>query len=152
MNTANFYCARELAEIQNMDIDYMALTQSLAHYAEEMRRFAEANDLYSALAEKSESSNHWEAAASACHQLGIIAQEQRDFSQAVEFYLKSIKMLANANDTHSLMIAIRNYAGLLHAVEGTEYSQLKQAWSACMAKELTEILEGMEVELNNADS
>ena len=192
MNTANFYCARELAEIQNMDIDYMALTQSLAHHAEEMRRFAEANNLYSALAEKSESSNHWKAAASTYHQLGIIAQEQRDFaaaedwykrslaieekqgdeygaaityhqlgiiaqkqqdfSQAVEFYLKSIKMLANANDTHNLMIAICNCARLLHTAEGAEYSQLKQAWSACMPKELTEILEEMEGELNNADS
>ena len=69
MNVANFYYARRLAEVQGMDIDYMALTQSLAHHAQEMRRFAEANKLYLALAEKAESSNCWEAAASTYHQM-----------------------------------------------------------------------------------
>ncbi|MDE7245786.1 MAG: hypothetical protein K2O18_17675, partial [Oscillospiraceae bacterium] len=86
------------------------------------------------------------------HQLGSIAEEQRDFPQAGDFYLRSIKMFANTNDTHNLMIAICSYARLLHTTAGTEHSQLRQVWSACMPQELTEILEKMEVELNDADS
>ena len=79
MNIVNFYYARRLPEAQGMDVDYMALTQSLAHHALEMRQFAEAIILYSALAEKGESSNDWRTAANAFHQLGIVAQECRDF-------------------------------------------------------------------------
>ncbi|MDE6016819.1 MAG: hypothetical protein K2H41_14215, partial [Acetatifactor sp.] len=86
------------------------------------------------------------------HQLGRIAQERRDFSQAGDFYLRSIKMFADTKDTHSLMIVIRSYARLLHTTAGTEYSQLRQAWSTCTPRELTEILEEMEVELNDANS
>ena len=95
MNVVNFYYARRLAEIWDMDIDYMALTQSLAHHAEEMRRFAEADKLYLALAEKAESSNHWEGAASTYHQLGIIAEEQRDFAAAESWYKKSLAIFEN---------------------------------------------------------
>ena len=272
MNVANLYYARRLAEIWDMDIKYMALTLSLAYYAEEMRRFAEANKLYLALAEKAESSNHWEVVAGTYHQLGIIAQAQRDyaaaeawykksleikekqgneqgaantyhqlgriaeeqrdyataegwykkslvinekqgneqgaantyhqlgiiageqrdyaaaegwykkslvidekqgnehgaastyhqlgriaearrdFPQAGDFYLRSIKILADTNDPHSLKIAIRSYARLLHTTAGTEHSQLRQAWSTYMPQELTKILEEMEVELNDANS
>ena len=272
MNTANFYHAGQLADAQDMDSDYMALTQSLAYHAEEMRRFAEAHQLYSALAEKGESLNHWKAAASAYHQLGRIAQEQRDFptaeawykkalaieekqgdehgmaityhqlgiiaqeqrdfaaaeawykkSLAIEekqgnehgaaltyhqlgfiaqeqrdfpaaeawykkalaikekqgdahgaastfhqlgriaegrrdfplagdFYLKSAKIFADANDPYSLAIVVCSYARLLHAAAGAERRQLRQAWSACMPRELTKILEKVEVKLNDADS
>lgn len=152
INITNFYYARRLAETQDMDIDYMALTQSLAYYAEEMRRFTEANKLYSVLAEKAESSNCWKVVASAYHQLGIIAQEQQDFSLAGDLYLKSAKIFADANDSYSLMIVVRSYARLLNMTAGTERRQLRQAWSMCMPQELTKILEEMEDELSNADS
>jgi len=312
VNIANFYYAKRLAEAQDMDIEYMALTQSLAYYAQEMRRFVEANKLYLAFGEKAESSNHWDFAARAfhqvgiiaaeqrdfaaaeawykkalaieekqgnehgaastyhqlgtiaekrwdfaaaeawykkalaifekqgnehgvaitCHQLGIIAQEQRDFAAAEAWYkkslaifekqgdehgaastyhqlgtiageqrdfaaaeawykkslaieekqgnehgaaityhqlgtiaaeqgdvlqagnafLRSIKKFASTNDPRSLMIAIWSYARLLHTTAGTEYSQLRQAWSTCMPRELTKILEEMEDKLNDANS
>ena len=131
----------------------VALTyHQLGMIAQEQRDFAAAEAWYKkALAIKEKQGNE-HGAASTYHQLGIIAQEQRDFPQAGDFYLKSIKIFANANDTHSLMIAIRSYARLLHTTSGTEHSQLRQAWSACMPRELTEILEEMEGELNDDNS
>ena len=90
INTANFYYARRLAEVHKMNIDYMALTQSLAHHAQEMRRFEEANKLYTALAEWANSYNGWDSVAMALHQRGIIAQEQRDFAAAEAWYKKSL--------------------------------------------------------------
>lgn len=152
MNIANFYHARRLAEARKMDGDYIALTQSLAYHAQEMRRFAEAHRLYSALAEKAESSHDWAAVAITYQQLGIIAQEQQDFSLAGDLYLKSAKIFADANDSYSLMIVVRSYARLLNMTAGTERRQLRQAWSMCMPQELTKILEEMEDELSNADS
>ena len=120
--------------------------------AEDQRDFADAEAWYKkALAIFRKQGNEY-AAAITYHQLGTIAQEQRDFLQAGDFYLKSIKIFVNANDAHSLMIAVSSYARLLHMAEGTEYSQLKQAWPTCMPQELTEALEKMEVEWNNADS
>ena len=86
------------------------------------------------------------------HQLGRIAQERRNFLQAGNFYLKSLKIFVNTNDTYCLMTVIRSYARLLHTATGMEHSQLQQAWSTCTPHELTEILEKMEVELNNVDS
>ena len=310
-NIENFYYARRLAEAQDMDICYMALTQSLAYHAQEMRRLAEANKLYLALAEKTETSNDWKTMASTYHQLGIIAQEQRDFAaaegwykkslaiteklgnehdaastyhqlgtiaqeqhnfaaaegwykkalaikekqgnehgaastyhqlgtiaqeqrdfvaaegwykkalaitekqgnehgaastyhqlgiiaqeqrdflaaegwykkslaieekqgnehgaastyhqlgriaeerqdfpQACDFYLKSIQMFTNTNDAHNLMVVICSYARLLHTTAGTEHSQVRQKWTACMPQELTEILEEMEAKLNDVN-
>lgn len=73
MNLVNFYYARRLAESQDMNIDYMALTHSLGYYALEIHLFADANKLFSALAQKAESSNNWDFAAITYHQLGIIA-------------------------------------------------------------------------------
>ena len=124
----------------------------LGRIAQEQRDFETAEGWYKKSLEIKEKQGNEHGAASTYHQLGIIAQKQRDFPQAGDFYLKSIKTFADTNDTHSLMIAIRNYARLLHRAAGTEYNQLKQAWSACMPQELTEILEKMEVELNDANS
>ncbi|MDE6641897.1 MAG: CHAT domain-containing protein, partial [Acetatifactor sp.] len=100
MNAANFYYARRLAEVWDMDIDYMALTQSLAYHAQEMRWFAEANKLYLARAEKAESSDHWEDAASTYHQLGIISEERRDFAAAESWYKKSLAIFEKQGNEH----------------------------------------------------
>lgn len=90
LNTANFYYARQLAEMYKMDVCYMALTQSLAHYAMEMCQFEEAAMLFTTLAGKTKSCNHWDGMASTFHQLGILAEMQYDFSTAKEWYQKSL--------------------------------------------------------------
>ena len=120
--------------------------------AEEQRDFAAAEVWYKKSLAISEKQGNEYNAANTYHQLGRIVEKRRDFPQAGDFYLRSIKIFADTNDTHNLMIAIRSYARLLHTTAGTEHSQLKQAWSACMPQELTKILEEMEVELNDANS
>ena len=125
MNIANFYYARRLAEVQNMDKKYMALTQSLAYHAEEMRRFAEAHQLYSALAEKAESLNHWNGAASAYHQLGIIAEEQRDFSGAEVWYKRSLAIEEKQGDEHGAAIT---YHQLGSIAQGQRDFSDAEAW------------------------
>ena len=104
MNLVNFYYARRLAKAQDMDIDYLALTQSLAYHAEQMRRFAEANKLYSAQVQNAESSNHWEVAATAYHHLGRIAEEQRDFSGAETLFKKALAIDEKQGDEHGAAI------------------------------------------------
>lgn len=86
------------------------------------------------------------------HQLGAIAREQRDFTRSAELYLKALKVFIGRNDPHNAGIAIRNYARLLHAAEEPERSRLREAWSACMDREQTRILEEMEEGSYGADS
>lgn len=90
LNTANFYYARRLAERYKMDVCNMALTQSLAHYATMTFQFEEATILFTVLAEKTKSCNHWDGMASTFHQLGIIAEKQHDYTTAKEWYQKSL--------------------------------------------------------------
>ena len=100
-NTANFYYARQLAEVHKMNIEFMALTQSLAYYALEMRRFEEANSQFTALAEKAKTLNEWNIVAGALHQLGRIAEEQRDFAAAEAWYKKALAIKEKQGDEHS---------------------------------------------------
>lgn len=99
-NTANFYYARYLAEICQMDINYIALTQSLAYYAQMMRRYEEAVKLYTSLVEKTQSLNYLTDIAGAFHQLGIISEERRDFAAAETWYRKSLAIAEKQGNEH----------------------------------------------------
>lgn len=92
VNAANFYYARDLAETWGMNTDYMALTQSLAYYAGEMRRFEESNRLFTELAEKARTAGNLAQTAAALHQLGRVAEERRDFVTAETWYKKSLEI------------------------------------------------------------
>jgi tetratricopeptide (TPR) repeat protein len=87
---ANFHFALTLAERLSMDRHLAALTQSLAVYAQNSRNFEEAARLFAGLAQ------HWAAQCepsgegAALHQLGRVAEEQRDFETARGWYLKSL--------------------------------------------------------------
>ena len=147
--TAETWCKKALAieEKQGNGLGAAIIYHQLGIIAQEQEDFATAEAWYKkSLATKEKQKNEY-GAASTYHQLGCIALEQGDFTQAGAFYLKSIKIFANTNDSHNLMIAIRSYARLLRAATGTELSQLRQSWAACMPQELTEILEKVEVEL-----
>jgi len=65
--------------------------------------------------------------ASIYHQLGVVAQEQRQWEQAREYYLKALEILIEYDDEHSLSVVIGNLsllystsqdAGLPAAVAG----------------------------------
>jgi len=141
-----------IEEKQGNEHDAAIAYHQLGIIAQEQRDFAAAEAWYKKSLAIKEKQGNEHGAAITYHQLGIIAQERRDVLQAGDTYLKSIKMFADTNDSHNLMIAIRSYARLLHTTAGMEYSQLRQAWSACMPRELTKILEEMEDKLNDTNS
>ena len=60
--------------------------------------------MYLALVEKTETSNDWKTMASTYHQLGIIAQEQRDFSAAEGWYKKSLAIEEKLGNEHGAAI------------------------------------------------
>ena len=102
MNIANFYHARQLAKIQKMDMDDMALTQSLAYYAENMRRLDAAVRLYMELAEKAKLCDRRDFEAGAFHQLGVVAQEQRDFEAAEGWYKRALEIAEKQGNEHGM--------------------------------------------------
>ena len=90
LHGANFHFALHLSQRLAMEQHFGALTQSLAAYAQNSRNFVEASRLFSELAQHAAARANWEVEASAYHQLGMIAEEQRDFAAAREWYLKSL--------------------------------------------------------------
>jgi tetratricopeptide (TPR) repeat protein len=86
----SFHFALGLAERLSMDQPFGALTQSLAAYAKNTRNFNEAFRLFERLARHWAALGRAEGEAVAYHQLGMIAQDQRDFAAAREWYLNSL--------------------------------------------------------------
>jgi tetratricopeptide (TPR) repeat protein len=79
----NFESAR--ARATDMPNERAGLTQALAAYAFNNRQYDDALRLYEELAERSD------LAAMAYHHRGMIAQKQRDFEAAAEWYQKSLR-------------------------------------------------------------
>jgi len=92
VHSANFHIALALAESLNMDTHFAALTQSLAFYAQNTLNFDSAQRLFGRLAEHHRGRGEREDEAAAYHQLGMIAQERRDFASAETWYLKSLEI------------------------------------------------------------
>ena len=90
LHGADFHFALQLSKSLSRDQDFAALTQSLAHYAQNSRNFVEASRVYGQLAQHYAAREGLEGEATAYHQLGRIAEEQRDFETAREWYLKSL--------------------------------------------------------------
>jgi tetratricopeptide (TPR) repeat protein len=86
----NFYHALEEAERLGISTPIAALTQSMAAFALNSRNFADAERLFRRLAEHCVRVKDLEGEASAYHQLGMVAQEPRDFDRAEQWYLKSL--------------------------------------------------------------
>ncbi len=101
LHGANFHYALELAERLAMNTCTKALTQSLAAYALNTRNLAEAGRLCQRLAELMEAGGDANGAASTYHQLGIIAQEERDFPTARQWYLKSLAISEKQGNEHT---------------------------------------------------
>ena len=89
-HAANFYHALTEAERLGMDNHHAALVQGLAAYALNMRSFSESRKLFERLAGTHEVAGNKMGEASAYHQLGMIAEEQRDLAAAEAWYGKSL--------------------------------------------------------------
>jgi tetratricopeptide (TPR) repeat protein len=89
-HVGNFVRARELAGRLRADRSYIVLTQSLAVFAQGLRDFAAAADLFLQSRDHCERCSDPAGVARACHHLGMIAQEKGDFAAAEEWFLRSL--------------------------------------------------------------
>ena len=106
LHGANFHVALHLSQSLGMGQHFAALTQSLANYALNERDFVEALRLFTQLAEHPVAHAKWQLGASAYHQLGMVAEIQRDFKTAEDSYLKSLSISESRDD---LQYAGRTY-------------------------------------------
>lgn len=102
VHNTNFYSALGYADRLKLNPEAPALIQALAAWAANNRNFAEAERLYIRLAQYSI------YAATAFHQLGMIAAEQHDLDVADEWYRKALAIsderpdVSTANTYHEL--------------------------------------------------
>jgi tetratricopeptide (TPR) repeat protein len=120
----NFYGALREAERLQMHDHFVMLTQALAVYAQNMHNYKTATDLFVRLAEsdKARKDGKWEAGA--YHQLGIIAQERRDYAAAEQWYRKALAISEKHGIEHG---AARTYHHLgIIAAERREFAAAEQ--------------------------
>jgi tetratricopeptide (TPR) repeat protein len=93
---ANFEHARRQARADTMDQEHAELTQALGAYAQNTHRLDEARRLFEGL------SGRDDFAPTACHQLGMIAHEQRDYESAKKWYIKALAMNERLGNEHGV--------------------------------------------------
>jgi len=131
LHGADFHFALQLSKSLSRDQDFAALTQSLAHYAQNSRNFVEASRLYGQLVQHYAAREGLEGEATAYHQLGRIAEEQRDFETAREWYLKS---LAISEEQGNLQHAASTYHQLgVIAEEQRDFETARQGYLKSLA-------------------
>jgi tetratricopeptide (TPR) repeat protein len=94
----NLHSALAQSERLGLSSQRAALTQSLAIFAQNRRSFAEASRLFQSLADQGAKSHHARMEASACHQLGKMAQEQRDYAAAGNWYRQALAIDEKTGD------------------------------------------------------
>ena len=87
---ANFHAALHLSKKLAMRKQSVALTQCLAIHALNSRNFLEASRLFVALNYDAAEHEDWYLEAACYHNVGLIAQEQRQFEPARAWYRKSL--------------------------------------------------------------
>jgi len=97
---ANFYYALEESERLGTDQEFAALLQGLASYAQNVTNYEEAAEMFGRLAEDRRAKAHKEGEAGAYHQLGMIAEERRDFDEAQKWYQKSLAIFEKLGNEH----------------------------------------------------
>jgi tetratricopeptide (TPR) repeat protein len=104
LHGSNFRHALRLARSLSMHMHFGAITQALAFYAQNIRNFTEASRLFEELAEHAKALGNSSGETSAYHQLGTIAEEQRDFKTAREWYLKSLAISAERGNLKGIAV------------------------------------------------
>jgi tetratricopeptide (TPR) repeat protein len=126
----NFYYALAEAERLKMSDHIPALTQSLAFFALNTRNFAAASRLFERLAAHSVSRGNLKGEAAAYHQLGMIAQEQRDFA-AAEQYRKSLAIKEKQGYEHVAALTYGQFGRL--AVEQRDFAAAEEWYRKSLA-------------------
>jgi len=128
---ASFYFALNEAERLGMDQHLGALIQSLAAYAQNIRDYRSASDLFRRLGQHHQTLENFEGEAAAYHQLGRIAQEQRDFSAAEQWYRKSLDIKEKQGNEHGAAITYHQL-GMI-AEEQRDFSAAEQWYRKSLA-------------------
>lgn len=100
LHGANFRAALETADRLSMVVEGRLLVKALGSYAQNARSFLEAARMYGSWAKRAVASGNFEQQAAAYHQLGRVAEEQRDFATAHDWYLKSLAVFERQGDEH----------------------------------------------------
>ncbi|MCI5150579.1 MAG: hypothetical protein D3916_14540 [Candidatus Electrothrix sp. MAN1_4] len=98
LNSSTFYHALHLAKKLSMEQEAVKLIFSLASYAHNSHDYLGAKQLYSSLATHYSRHN---IESNVLHQLGIIAQEQRDFEAAKKLYKQSLEIKKKEGNENS---------------------------------------------------
>jgi len=102
LHSVNFHYSLTLAQVLGIDVHVIALTHSLALYAQNIYDYAGASRLFENFAAESKrlSKPEWEAGA--YHQQGKIAQEQRDYAAAEHWYKKALSIWGRFSIEHDI--------------------------------------------------
>jgi hypothetical protein len=120
----NFYHALDEAERLGMSTHVAALTQSMGVFALNSRNFADAERLFTRLAEHCIRIANSKREAAAYHQLGMITQERRDFAAAEQWYLKSLAIEEKQGNEHGAAITYHQLGSI--AAERREFAAAEQ--------------------------
>ncbi|MBL8232569.1 MAG: tetratricopeptide repeat protein [Bryobacterales bacterium] len=101
----SFHHALALSERLAIDQPFAALTQSLALFAQNSGRWTDASKLFAQLERHRSARGDANGQAGALHQLGMIAQERRDFATARDWYLKSLAIKVKQGNLHGAAIS-----------------------------------------------
>jgi tetratricopeptide (TPR) repeat protein len=129
----NLHYALSLAKELAMDQHLSALTRSLASFAQKSRNFVEASRLFGQLAQQSVAGTDLDGEASAYHQLGMIAQQQREFETAREWYLKSLAIKEQQGNLHGAAITYHQLGRI--AEEQREFETAREWYLKSLAIE-----------------
>jgi len=126
LHGANFYYALGEAERLGKATALVALTQSLAFFAQNTRNYATAAGLFEHSAKHSKHHDHLEGEAAAYHQLGTIALQQRDFAPAEAWFRKSLAIEEKqGNEEHGAASTYHNLGAI--AQERSDFKEA-EAW------------------------
>jgi tetratricopeptide (TPR) repeat protein len=119
---ANFQHALALAESLSMDQQVSILLQALGIYAANSENFPDAIRYYTRLEHVTPEGSKLRAIA--WHQLGIIAQRQREFPKARDYFLKSLRISENQDPAQ----AAKTYYHLGGIAESQRDFQMARSW------------------------
>lgn len=106
------------------------------NYKKALEIFSKCRDMYSA--------------ARSCHQLGRIAEEQHDFFRAADFFMNALIQYQSWENSDMITYVLIDYIRIQNRATSAESKELRKLWESRMPKDLTVLLDQVEVYYNDA--
>jgi tetratricopeptide (TPR) repeat protein len=97
-HSINFHNALKMSAILDLTNHSLALAQVMALHAMDVRSLDSAERLYKMIREQARECGDRKGEAVACHQLGVIAAERKDFVNAESHYLRALRIKKELGD------------------------------------------------------